>query len=61
MNRIVIKDGWQLSHNYERILRLVERNNGHCPCKPENMCPCNSYLCEDKCCCKLYVKKEETI
>lgn len=61
MNQIVIKDGWQLNKNYEKILRMVERNEGCCPCQYDHpKCPCSKYIDSDVCCCKLYIKVEET-
>lgn len=62
---IKIKEGWQLNPN-EKIVKAIERgvlrNNGECPCanegvtREERLCPCKSYLENDKCCCNLYVK-----
>lgn len=59
-----IKPGWKLNPNIkivQGITRLIEKNNGLCPCAhPENdgdlHCPCESYRLRDKCCCNLYVR-----
>ena len=45
---------------------MIERNEGLCPCvHPEPCedlhCPCTDYLENDKCCCKLYVKRGQTL
>lgn len=44
------------------ILKRCEACGGECPCdnpgetKEDRMCPCKSYIENDKCCCQLYVK-----
>lgn len=63
--KIIIKEGWQLNPN-EKVVKAIQkgvlRNNGECPCanegvtREERLCPCKSYLENDKCCCNLYVK-----
>ena len=63
--KIKIKEGWQLNPN-EKIVKAIERgvlrNDGEFPCanpgwtREERLCPCKSYLENDKCCCNLYVK-----
>ena len=58
-----IKPGWKLNPDpkiVKGITRLIEKNDGLCPCAhPENdgdlHCPCESYRLRDKCCCNLYV------
>lgn len=67
---IKVKDGWQLNPNYaiiNGILRRCAKNDGLCPCVHDDEdydgrdlhCPCTDYLLKDKCCCGLYVKKDE--
>lgn len=61
------KEGWILNPNdkiVNAILKRLEVTEGECPCcnpgktKEDRMCPCKSYLEEDKCCCNLYIKDE---
>lgn len=63
----LILDGFMLNPN-EKIVngirRALERNGGKCPCHhPENdgdlTCPCESYRLRRKCCCNLYVLKDQ--
>lgn len=62
-----IKEGWQLNPNEKvvnSITKLLEKNDGMCPCThPDNdgdlHCPCDSYLLKDKCCCNLYIRKND--
>ena len=62
---ILIKEGWQLNPNekiVKGITKLLERNEGMCPCVHEKNdgdlhCPCESYRLRNKCCCQLYIKK----
>ena len=62
MIEIYRKEGWQLNPSdkiVNSILRMVERNNGECPCKNDGEnkhCPCSNYKEKDICCCTLYVK-----
>lgn len=59
-----IKPGWGLNPDnkiVEGIIKLLERNEGLCPCihskdDEDTRCPCESYRLRDKCCCNLYVK-----
>lgn len=65
MVQILRKPGWKLNDNdmvVNSILRMVEKNNGECPCHNESSdktCPCSGYLVDDKCCCGLYKRIEE--
>jgi len=46
------------------ILKMVENNNGICPCQNDSEdphCPCSDYRDNDICHCTLYVKKDENI
>ena len=65
MITILRKPGWMLNSNdkvVNAILKRVEKNDGECPCanpgetKEDRMCPCKSYVEDDYCCCKLYIK-----
>jgi ferredoxin-thioredoxin reductase catalytic subunit len=68
MIQILRKEGWQLNPNdkvVNGILKMVERNNGECPCHnpgetaEDRMCPCKEYRENDTCHCSLYLKKEK--
>lgn len=47
------------------ILKRCEANDGECPCnnpgetREDRLCPCKAYREQDKCCCNLYIKKNE--
>jgi len=45
------------------IITGLEKKNGHCPCRLENneetMCPCDEFINDGICKCKLYVSNEE--
>lgn len=62
MVEIYRKEGWILNPNdkiVNRILSMVEKNDGNCPCHntgEDKKCPCSNYRENDVCCCKLYVK-----
>ena len=62
MVNIYRKEGWQLNPSdkiVNTILKMVERNNGECPCKNDGenkQCPCSNYREKDICCCKLYIR-----
>ena len=47
----------------EKILKALELKDGYCPCvlqkSIDTKCPCKKMREENKCCCKLYVLKEE--
>lgn len=67
MINILRKEGWDLNPNDKRvntIIRMIEMNNGECPCvasdtasREDRLCPCKSYRENDKCHCSLYVRK----
>lgn len=46
------------------IIKGLEKKNGHCPCRLEvndsTLCPCDEFLNEGICKCKLYVSIEES-
>ena len=62
MIQICRKEGWALNPNDKTvngILRMVEKNDGECPCFNESEdkhCPCSDYREKDMCHCGLYVK-----
>lgn len=45
------------------IMNGLERKNGHCPCRLEDnettLCPCDEFVSEGICKCKLYIPVEE--
>lgn len=66
--KILRKPGWVLNPNdktVNSIFRMLMKNNGECPChnpgktKEERLCPCKSYVVEDKCHCGLYLKLDK--
>lgn len=68
MIKIYRKEGWQLNPSdklVNAILKRCEACGGECPCdnpgetKEDRMCPCSSYIKDDYCCCKLYIKVTE--
>ena len=67
MVQILRKDGWMLNPSdkiVNGILKMVEKNNGVCPCQndcEDPHCPCSDYRDNDVCHCTLYVKKNENI
>jgi ferredoxin-thioredoxin reductase catalytic subunit len=64
MIQILRKNGWVLNPNdkvVNGILKMVERNDGECPCHNESLdrhCPCSDYREKDVCHCGLYLKVE---
>jgi ferredoxin-thioredoxin reductase catalytic subunit len=58
--------GYELNKNREYVNQIIEgiyKKNGHCPCRVNvddtTLCPCNEFVSEGICKCKLFVKKEE--
>lgn len=45
------------------ILNGLEKKNGHCPCRLDvndsTLCPCDEFINDKICKCKLYVSLEE--
>ena len=69
MVKILRKKGWILNPNdkiVNGILKRCEANDGECPCsnpgetREDRLCPCKSYREDDKCCCNLYIKEDES-
>ena len=67
MFQILRKPGFKLNPNdkiVNSILKALNRNDGHCPCKNkytgtnDDVCPCRAYREEDCCCCTLYIKED---
>ena len=65
---ITVFEDTQLNPNEKvvnNILKALGRTEGECPCnqgdipKEDKMCPCKKYRTTHKCCCNLYVKKDE--
>ena len=65
MIKIYRKEGWVLNPNdklVNAILKRCEACGGECPCdnpgetQEDRICPCKSYIENDKCCCGLYLK-----
>ncbi len=63
------KPGWILNPNEKvvnAILKRVEKNDGECPCvnpgetREDRLCPCKEYRENNHCCCKLYIKQDDT-
>ena len=48
----------------ESIKGMLTMTKGYCPCVMEktddSICPCKNMREKGKCCCKLYIKKEES-
>lgn len=68
MIKIYRKEGWVLNPNdklVNAIFKRIEKCGGECPCdnpgetQEDRICPCKSYIENDKCCCGLYLKIEK--
>ena len=63
--KILRKEGYEINPDdkiVNDIFRMLEKNEGHCPCHhPEreghDQCPCTDWIKNSKCYCGLYVKK----
>lgn len=58
--------GFIINPNKEIVEKITEglyRKDGHCPCRiiqdDTTLCPCDDFIQNQNCVCKLYVKKEE--
>lgn len=54
--------GFKLNPNRDYVEKIIDgiyRKGGHCPCQLKvddtTLCPCDKFIHEGKCCCKLYV------
>ena len=57
--------GYRINPDIDFVLKIIEgteRKNGHCPCKlsqdESNLCPCDDFIKEKNCKCKLLVPIE---
>lgn len=69
MIKILRKPGWILNPNdklVNAIIKRCEACEGECPChnpgetREDRLCPCKEYRENDHCCCKLYIKQDDT-
>lgn len=58
--------GYELNKNKEYVHQILEgiyKKNGHCPCRVNvddtTLCPCDEFVKDNICKCKLFVKREE--
>lgn len=58
--------GYRLNPDKEYVNKIIEgthRKNGHCPCQIKEddttLCPCDKFIAEGKCCCKLFIPISE--
>jgi len=46
-----------------KIMAGIEKKEGHCPCRvlkdDTTLCPCDDFVNNQNCVCKLFVKKED--
>ena len=61
----IMYEGYILNPDKEHVKLIVDglkAKDGYCPCRvpkePENICPCKEFVDTGKCCCKLWVKRE---
>lgn len=63
------KPGWILNPNdkiLNALFKRLEITEGECPCAnrgetlEDRMCPCKEYRINDYCCCKLYIKYNDS-
>ena len=58
--------GYKLNEDKEYVTKIMEgiqKKNGHCPCRikqdDSTLCPCDEFISEGICKCKLYIPMEE--
>ena len=58
--------GYRLNPDREYVDKIISgtlRKNGHCPCRVKadetTLCPCDKFIKEGDCCCKLFVPIEK--
>lgn len=58
--------GYKLNPDKEYVNKIIEgihRKNGHCPCRvivdETTLCPCDEFIRDGICKCKLFIKEEE--
>lgn len=48
-------------NHVEKIIEGIYKKDGHCPCRVRvddtTLCPCDDFINNGNCICKLYVKK----
>lgn len=51
----------KINPDKEHVVKVVEaldKRNGMCPCRTDDvLCPCPDFYNEDKCICRLFIKK----
>lgn len=64
-NSSKIPEGFILNPDQELVKRVkngIWKRKGHCPCiiemSPATMCPCEDFIKNHDCHCKLYIKKD---
>ena len=65
--KILRRPGFELNPDdavVNSIIRALERNDGHCPCKTKereghDFCPCHDYIANGKCHCGLYIQPDK--
>ncbi len=57
--------GFKLSDNLDHVMKImtgINKKDGHCPCRinkdETTLCPCNEFIEDGKCVCKLFIKIE---
>lgn len=58
--------GYVLNPDRDYVNKIIEgiyKKDGHCPCQLKidetTLCPCNKFISEGICCCKLYITKKD--
>lgn len=58
--------GYRLNPNREYVDKIITgtlKKDGHCPCRVDvnesTLCPCDKFIEEGKCCCKLFIPIED--
>ena len=58
--------GFRLNPDKEYVEKIISgtlKKEGHCPCQLKadetTLCPCDKFIAEGKCCCKLFIPIEE--
>lgn len=58
--------GYRLNPDKEYVDKIISgtlRKEGHCPCQIKEdettYCPCDKFIAEGKCCCKLFIPIDE--
>lgn len=58
--------GYRLNPDREYVDKIITgtlKKDGHCPCRINSddttLCPCDKFISEGQCCCKLFVPIED--